>query len=122
MTKQEQIIFDRHRKIVGLIQSAAKTTDEIRKEINMSRVTTDRDLGELHECGEIHVESWRQSRGTFAAVYRAGHAEDAPMPPELAERMRAYRETITTRADQKRNFKAFRHWTDIALFGEYRGA
>jgi predicted ArsR family transcriptional regulator len=119
MTKREQAIFDRQRRILDLLTKSGFTINEIAPQVGMSRVVIGRDIDELHECREVRIEEWRPVRGVYSAVYRAGCEPDVEMPESVAHRWAAFGETMQKRAEQKR-VPAERHWLDVALFGEYR--
>lgn len=76
----------------------------------------------LRAQGEIRICAWSMSpvNGRFIAIWVIGKGADAPKPPR-DEWMRPTRgeDEHTKRLAEELARPAFRHWTDVALFGPY---
>jgi len=89
-------------------------------------------MGCLMGRGQIHIADWTKrlrSGGRMIAVYQIGAGENKPMPapPSKAEyrkhqSQREIEERERLAAERARPVVAFRHWQDVAFFGEHRRA
>ncbi|NUY33254.1 hypothetical protein F0160_22475 [Paraburkholderia sp. JPY303] len=128
---------DRIEQIKGIIEDEAMTIPEIAEAMNLYPSSIRGLVYRLHRNSEIYIDRWTISGKAYAytAMYQVGNMQDAPKPPKMShaerkEKMRIYRanyeETKAERAEREYREKvrkelgrpAFRHWQDLALFGE----
>lgn len=121
------------------IKKKPMTVIQISKETGLSIPCVKAVIRLLEADRMVHVPEWELAGHSHrrVAMYRYGQGENAPMPPlqtpeERAEKNRIWRQKNADRRAQKIEAErrariaaelarpAFRHWMDVALFGEAR--
>ena len=92
---------------------------DIADALHITKTPASSAIGALHDRGQVFIARYDRLPGSsrHCAVFKFGNEPDAE-PPEKANRyawVEAERDWI---AQSRAPVKPFRHWQDIALFGE----
>lgn len=123
--------------INGALNSDALTIPDLAETIDLFPSSIRDLVYRLHGERKLYIERWIivGKSMAYTAAYRLGDLPDAPKPPKMtkeqrAAKMRIYRANYEQSKAQKaeREYRervrrellrpAFRHWMDVALFGE----
>lgn len=112
----------RRAEVLERIIKRPSTAVQIAKEMGVSTMTAYKDVRFLKAERKIHIEKYLGMGDVRSIpVYAAGDSSDAEVPDRKRMAMEKAQQTWTKRVEKEvvRKQHVFRHWLDVAFFGEY---
>lgn len=110
-------------KLLNLMKDGKpRTIEQAAREIAYTDAPVYAAAKKLSSTGELHICDWGSStvKGRFYSIWSIGPGPDKPKPFCDEWEMPGYNDTWQKRIADELARPAFRHWMDVALFGEAR--
>lgn len=119
------LVAQRRQRLVELVKTKPMTIRELSLAMQVPTTTVYKDTLQLKK--QIYVADWVGiGEVRMIPLFAYGCKPDAPMPEKkramLEKRMATVEAANNPAPAPKRTIRVFRHWLDVALFGEYRAA
>lgn len=113
----------RRKEALKHLERTPMTSSDLAKWMNVSTSTSLKDLKVLHEMNQVHIVKYIGLNDVQSSpMFAFGYGEDAEMPEKKRLMLDRRAETVSEGYRERPVIVAFRHWLDVAFFGEYRRA